>query len=158
MTETDNPGLPLPPPVWFGLAVVLAIALEWLAPLHFLALGSNLLFWTGVGCGALAVMLVVWAAGEFRRAGTNVNPARPATQLVASGPFAYLRNPMYVSFLLLLAAFSLAGGLEWGLLLIPLLGLTLHYLVIVREERYLAAKFGEPYDAYRRRVRRWGVF
>jgi protein-S-isoprenylcysteine O-methyltransferase Ste14 len=43
----------------------------------------------------------------------------------------------------------------WFLILLVPMGLVLHYGVVRREERYLDAKFGEPYRAYRSRVRRY---
>ncbi|MEX0627543.1 MAG: isoprenylcysteine carboxylmethyltransferase family protein [Cucumibacter sp.] len=156
--NADNPGLPLPPPVLLGLALVVAVALEWLDPLRFLDPPFGWQFWAGVGLTALAAGLTFWGAREFSRRGTHVNPSLPAKLIVDSGPFRFVRNPMYSGFVLLLAGLSLAIGLEWGLLLAPLLWLSLHFLIVKREERYLSAKFGTVYDDYRRRVRRWGVF
>jgi protein-S-isoprenylcysteine O-methyltransferase Ste14 len=43
----------------------------------------------------------------------------------------------------------------WFLLLLVPMGCLLHYGVVRREERYLEAKFGEPYRDYRTRVRRY---
>lgn len=163
MTETsppkrDNPGLIMPPPVFLGIAIALALVLDWVAPIEFLPPGYGLWFWVGWVLAIAAIALAVWGQNEFRRAGTNVNPEKPATTVVTSGPFGFVRNPMYAGFMLLLAGVSLVGNLEWGLLLVPALWLSVHYLVVRREERYLAAKFGETYEAYRRRVRRWGLF
>jgi len=154
----DNPGLFMPPPIWLGGALALAFALEWLAPMRFLERGGDWQFWIGVALTVAALALGLWAFGTFGRAGTNVNPERPATTLVTAGPFRFIRNPMYLGFPLILAGVSLAGGLEWGLVLIPLLWLSLHFFVVRREERYLLGKFGEPYAQYCRRVRRWGLF
>jgi len=62
---------------------------------------------------------------------------------------------MYLS----LCALQLALGLildDWIVLLFAVpLALILHYGVISREESYLEAKFGEPYRALKREVRRW---
>jgi protein-S-isoprenylcysteine O-methyltransferase Ste14 len=43
----------------------------------------------------------------------------------------------------------------WILLLVVPATLFIRYAVIGREERYLAAKFGDEYARYRRTVRRW---
>ena len=43
----------------------------------------------------------------------------------------------------------------WAVLLLPVVVGVVDLLVIRREERYLANKFGEPYREYCSRVRRW---
>jgi protein-S-isoprenylcysteine O-methyltransferase Ste14 len=96
-----------------------------------------------------------WASRQMKRAGTNVNPDKPTIAIVTAGPYRYTRNPMYLSLCLLhLGIGLLINGVLPVLFTVPL-ALTLHFGVIKREERYLAAKFGEPYLAYQRRVRRW---
>ncbi len=96
-----------------------------------------------------------WASRVMHRAGTNVNPHRPTVAIVSGGPYVYTRNPMYLSLCLLhLGIALLINGLAPLLLLAPL-ALTLNFGVIKREERYLAAKFGESYLSYQRSVRRW---
>nr|MDQ3398205.1 isoprenylcysteine carboxylmethyltransferase family protein [Deinococcota bacterium] len=62
---------------------------------------------------------------------------------------------MYVGLASVYAGIALWFGLTWGLLLLPVVLVLIHYLVIVREERYLERKFGEAYGRYRARVRRW---
>jgi hypothetical protein len=75
--------------------------------------------------------------------------------LVASGPFAILRNPLYVGNIVLWVGLALTARLVWlapGILL--LLGLEYH--AIVRwEERLLESRFGDAYRAYAARVPRW---
>jgi protein-S-isoprenylcysteine O-methyltransferase Ste14 len=43
----------------------------------------------------------------------------------------------------------------WSTLLLPVVLFLLHRFVIRREERYLSEAFGESYDEYRARVKRW---
>jgi protein-S-isoprenylcysteine O-methyltransferase Ste14 len=62
---------------------------------------------------------------------------------------------MYLSLLLLMAGVGLVANTLWPLLLVPLLVVVVRRRVIDHEERYLTAKFGEPYRAYMARVRRW---
>lgn len=141
------------PPLIFLVHAVAAGLAHWLGPIQLLPplparlVGASLALWAGVQAA--------WASRTMHRAGTNVNPGKPAIAIVAAGPYRYTRNPMYLSLCLLLLGLGLLlNGVLPVLFVVPL-ALTLHFGVIKREERYLAAKFGETYLAYQRRVRRW---
>ena len=100
-------------------------------------------------------VLAISAVRTFRRLHTVVDPRGQVTTVVASGPFRYTRNPMYVSLLGLYMGGTLAFRLPWAAILLVPVFLALHFGVIVPEEKYLEATFGEPYRLYRQRVRRW---
>ena len=91
----------------------------------------------------------------MKAAGTNVHPGMPALAIVEAGPFAFTRNPLYLSLILLLTAIGLALASPAFLVFVVPLVLVLHFGVVFREERYLEAKFGDAYRGYKGRVRRW---
>jgi protein-S-isoprenylcysteine O-methyltransferase Ste14 len=62
---------------------------------------------------------------------------------------------MYLSLLVIYVGGTLAFGLSWGPIVFVPVFLALHVGVIRPEEAYLDARLGEPYRAYRQRVRRW---
>jgi len=102
-----------------------------------------------------SVALMIWAIATLRSSGTNVLPSNPALAIVTRGPFRWTRNPMYLSFAGIYVGISLLlNALAPLLLLVPLLTVV-EWGVIRREERYLAAKFGASYLAYKAQVRRW---
>jgi len=75
--------------------------------------------------------------------------------LVASGPFAIVRNPLYVGNVALWAGFAVSARLPW---LAPIFVaiLAFEYHAIVRwEERLLEERLGERYRAYAAQVPRW---
>lgn len=149
----DHPGVIAFPPLILAAHVVAGGVAYWLCPLPLLpplpARSIGVILMVAAGAQAL------WAARSMKRAGTNVRPSLPTTAIVTAGPYRYTRNPMYLSLCLLYLGISLLiDGVLPVLFLVPL-ALTLHFGVIMREERYLAAKFGETYLAYQRRVRRW---
>ena len=75
--------------------------------------------------------------------------------LVESGPFAHLRNPLYVGNIALWVGFAITAGLLW-LAPIVLVLLGLEYHAIVRwEEHLLESRFGEAYRSYAAHVPRW---
>lgn len=91
----------------------------------------------------------------FKRVGTNVLPTQPTLALATDGPYRYTRNPLYIAAIGVYLGVSLwANGLAPLLLLFPMAWL-LHRGIVLREEQYLASKFGTAYDEYRWRVRRW---
>ena len=75
--------------------------------------------------------------------------------LVASGPFARVRNPLYIGNILLWMGFALSARIVW---LAPMIAVLLgaEYHAIVRwEERLLESRLGDAYRAYTARVPRW---
>jgi protein-S-isoprenylcysteine O-methyltransferase Ste14 len=111
--------------------------------------------WIGWALVIAACGLALSAVRTFRRHRTTVNPLARATTIVASGPFRYTRNPMYVSLLALHVGGMLAFRLPWAAILLVPVFLALNFGVIAPEEKYLASEFGEPYRLYQQRVRRW---
>jgi protein-S-isoprenylcysteine O-methyltransferase Ste14 len=103
----------------------------------------------------MGLMLGGTGAFKFFRERTNIHPFHEADKLVTSGVFRYTRNPMYLGLSLVL------GGV-WILLgaISPIMGVIIFVVVsncwyIPYEERMLSEKFGETYEDYRRKVRRW---
>ncbi|QYK46985.1 MAG: isoprenylcysteine carboxylmethyltransferase family protein [Phycisphaeraceae bacterium] len=104
--------------------------------------------------GASAIGLWSATAMAIRGRGTPL-PTDPAVELVTTGPYAWVRNPMAVAGLLqgLSVAIYLGSGLT---LAYVLLGCAIWQVAVrPQEERELLARFGERYEAYRRRVRCW---
>ena len=110
----------------------------------------------GVVVGLAGAALALWCILAFAVAGRGTPaPFDPPRRLVVSGPYRYVRNPMYVG-----AAAALAGAALFyqSLALVgyaALFVLVAHAFVILYEEPHLRRTFGEEYQTYCRRVRRW---
>ena len=104
-----------------------------------------------VGAGVASLCGVVFAA---RGKGT---PALfdPPREFVATGPYRFVRNPMYVGGLLLLGGFGLALRSRSVLLLTVFGAVLAHLFVVLVEEPGLERRFGDSYRRYRRSVNRW---
>jgi protein-S-isoprenylcysteine O-methyltransferase Ste14 len=151
-TSTDSPGVHFPPPLFYIGAVIAGWLLDRPWPMPIDGAWRTALGWVFVAAWAL---LAASAIGLFRRRQTSMITFRPAGTLVTTGPYAFSRNPMYVSLAVLTIAFALFLNTWWTvLLLVPAL-LVVQQFVIVREEHYLQRRFGAEYEAYTRRVRRW---
>jgi protein-S-isoprenylcysteine O-methyltransferase Ste14 len=76
-------------------------------------------------------------------------------QLATTGPYAFVRNPLYIGSLLIFAGVGVVSRLEW---LLPL-AIGWAYLVYVaaskHEERRMLVKYGASFEAYRREVPAW---
>ena len=151
--DADHPGVIAFPPLIFAACATVGILLHFVFTIRVMKHSASVS--VGVFLSVVSAALAIWAARVMKTAGTNVRPDRPTLTIVRSGPYRFTRNPMYLSLSLLQLAlgFGLDGWIPL-LFALPLI-LILHFGVILREERYLAAKFGEPYLAYKREVRRW---
>jgi protein-S-isoprenylcysteine O-methyltransferase Ste14 len=148
--KRKRPATLLPPPLIYVAALWASWELHKLLPLAFPELSG--IGWALVGLGTL---LMLWAAGTLFRHHTTVNPYAGVAHLVQSGPFAFSRNPIYLGDSIIYFGVMLIWGQPWPLLLYPVVWAAIRYGVIKNEEAHLAAKFGEAYIQYCRRVRRW---
>ena len=142
------------PPLAWGLAVIAGLALNWLVPLPFLPVDLPA-GWLGAMVFILALALVAWAIVTITRAGSNVPTNLPTTTIVASGPYRFTRNPIYLGMFLGLIGLAIAFDNLWLLMMLVPFALVIRYGVVAREETYLERKFGDVYRRYRARVRRW---
>lgn len=157
-----NPALPdhaavrVFPPAVPLLTIAAGIALtRWFSP-PFAMPTSTWVRWFGIAIAVGAVLLLgAWSVTLVRRSGQNENPWKPTTGLITEGPFRVTRNPMYLQMVLVCIGVGLALANPFILLLTPLCAVTLQWMAIQPEERYLERKFGAEYLAYKARVRRW---
>lgn len=145
------------PPMIFGGAVVLALALDRVVPLPgWLVLAwLPAARWLGWGLVGLGLGLDLWAMATMVRARANILPHRAASALVTQGPFGFSRNPIYLGNTVLLVGLGLALGIAWFVPLAFAAAAGVAQMAIVREEAHLNARFGAAWREYRLRVNRW---
>jgi protein-S-isoprenylcysteine O-methyltransferase Ste14 len=141
------------PPAYFGIAVLLMVALFGLLPGPRLVVG-----WPRfIGVVGLIAGLYLNIASDrlFKKYDTEVKPFRPSNALVVEGPYRYTRNPMYLGMALALLGIGILFGTLSPLIVVPLWCWVMNRRFIEPEERDMESQFGEQFTDYRRRVRRW---
>ena len=106
----------------------------------------------GALLAALGMVLRVWGTAYMGPVAVN-NRRMQAPQLVAAGPYRYVRNPLYLGSWFMLAAIAFLMPPTGALVAMPLITLFLLRLVL-GEEAFLAAQIGDPYRAYQHAVPR----
>jgi protein-S-isoprenylcysteine O-methyltransferase Ste14 len=130
--------------------------LPFLAVMVIFAQPTPLSLVVGFAIAFLGEMIRFWgvsiAGAETRTTGTV-----GGTYLITSGPFGYVRNPLYLGNMLLYAGVGVMSmALFPWLLIAALVWFYVQYVLIVsKEEEYLAVRFGGEYGEYRRNVRRF---
>jgi len=101
-------------------------------------------------------LLAGWCVAAFvvRGRGTPA-PFDPPRELVPSGPYRFVRNPMYVGAIAVLVGAGLAVPSPSIVLLGGAFFLLAHLFVVLYEEPALTRRFGDSYRRYKASVRRW---
>lgn len=75
-------------------------------------------------------------------------------RLSVAGPYAYVRNPLYLGSILIAVGAALAQGNVWLVIGFTIASIGMHLPIIWAEERVLSKKFGEVYLEFKARVPR----
>ncbi len=146
--------LKAPPPLW---ALALLAAGYYLGELPALAALPQ---WRAPVFGAVligvALTFIAAALAQFFVAGTQILPTSEKNDaLITNGVYAITRNPMYLG----VATLSLGVALWFGrplMFVAPLCVFAItNFVLIPFEEAKMSRQFGDAFDAYAKRVRRW---
>lgn len=154
--QKDGVDVVVRPPILFFAFLILGVALRFTIKLEIFSepdvdygyIAGGLLIISGV-------LLISWAVRTFKEAGETPHHGKSIHKIIASGPFKFTRNPMYLSLISIYIGLSIIINTYWLLLLLPIMFIILHYGVILREEKYLEGEFKEEYISYKSKVRRW---
>jgi protein-S-isoprenylcysteine O-methyltransferase Ste14 len=136
----------------------------WLSPLVYL-INPNWMAWSkiglpewtswlGVGLGILSVIGIYWL---FSSIGTGITPTsvtRTKHKLVTSGPYRWIRHPLYTFATSLFVAFGMMAD-NWFIALLGVLAFIVMAIRTPKEEANLIAKFGDEYRAYMKQTGRY---
>ena len=147
--------LKIPPPAQFVITAAAMFGVSKIVPaLKFSLSGSTAV---GIGLAVIGLSSGIMGVMQFKKAQTTPNPKEieKASSLVTSGIYQYTRNPMYLGLVLMLLGWALYLSHFLAFILIPLFMMYITRFQIQPEERMMTQKFGQNYQAYLQKVRRW---
>lgn len=127
------------------LVLVMALNFAWECEVESLNLGL------GLPIFVLGWVTRIWSQGHLK-----YRLRLPVPELATSGPYALMRNPVYVGNTMILVGLSILCELYWFVpVVLAWCGLVYHFAVVGFEEVRLRKMFGEEYIRYANRVPRW---
>jgi protein-S-isoprenylcysteine O-methyltransferase Ste14 len=146
MTQTNSSErgarVRFPPPLVFLGGILLGVAFQYLVVPARVPVDRAVSAIGGILIGVAGLGFVASARILFKRTGQNPVPWKPSPVLILKGPYRITRNPMYLGVALIELGLGLAVNNLWiSLFSAPAL-LTVHFIAVLPEERYLSEKFG----------------
>ena len=108
-------------------------------------------FWAAAFITASGILFSVWARVHLGGNWSGIVTVKQDHELITNGPYAIVRHPIYTALLVAIIGSAMARG-EWRGVLAVLLAWWALWRKLQLEERWMVERFGEQYEAYRRRV------
>jgi protein-S-isoprenylcysteine O-methyltransferase Ste14 len=109
-------------------------------------------YFIGAAIVALGLCFAVWARVELGRNWSATVTVKEHHELIRSGPYRYVRHPIYTGLLLGYGGSAIARG-EWRGVLAVVIVLVALWRKLRLEERWMLETFGDAYRRYRGEVR-----
>src|SRR4051812_11210352 len=142
------------PPFWFFFFLIIGLIVHFFHPaIHYFDFSYPVI---GIAILIAGFALPLYASALFSKEKTEILPTSPTnSKLIVYGPFKYTRNPMYLGMVVQLLGVAIWVGTLPMFVATVLLFLVFNFVFIPFEEAKMSRIFGEQYDAYCRKVRRW---
>lgn len=142
------------PPLHFLLCVYAMKLIESYFPqAPMLSPGLSTIIWLSYFITGLFIIL--FAALHFLQFRTNIEAFKEPQKLITTGIFSKSRNPIYLGALLMMVGFAFYFNILSSFIFPPIFFLLANRWYIPHEENDAERLFGEKYQAYKKRVRRW---
>ena len=142
--------------VVFGVPFLMSIILHFVVPF---SLPQGILRQatvpTGIALITIGIGLIVLARRELARYAQPTDPGHPTSEVVKTGVFSISRNPLYLGSVIIVLGIALTLNILWAFVTLLISIVLCLYILIIPEEQYLSAKFGEEYKAYVASVHQW---
>ena len=109
--------------------------------------------WIGVGLGIVSLPLLIWAQQTLGKHWSTNLQLREQHTLVTSGPYRWVRHPMYTALFTFFIASSLISA-NWLFILLTMVAIIGLYTRIGKEEIMMIEQFGDEYRDYMKRTGR----
>ena len=140
----------------FGIPFLISIALHFIVPFSFpQGIFRQVFIPVGIILIIIGIGFIVSARREFAHYNQPTDPGHPTSKVVQTGVFAISRNPLYLASIIVFFGIALTLNILWALVTLLASIILCHYILIIPEEQYLAAKFGKEYEDYVASVHRW---
>jgi protein-S-isoprenylcysteine O-methyltransferase Ste14 len=138
-----------------SLLIIILISNIFYKPLYELSYYINIF-----GCFLVfvSILLFISAENEFMKFREDANPPTGTKRILDKNIYSFVRNPIYLSFIILHLSFFFMVENILFLISSIILTLWLHFYVVLKEEEYLIKKFKNNYKKYCSKVPRWLFF
>ena len=110
---------------------------------------SNVIRWIGMALTVAGLSLCVWARHHLGEYWSDKVALKVDHRLIRSGPYAFLRHPIYSGVLLGVLGSAFAIG-EWRGVVVLVVMTANYWVKAQREDRILSARFGDSFTDYKR--------
>ena len=152
---SKGPAVYFPPPLLYLIIFIAALFVQKSIPIADTIFQTPKIKIVGIFLFLVALFFLFRSLIQFIQSKNTLILIKPASSLQTTGIYRISRNPIYVGMAILYLGATCFIGNWWNIFLFPLLLLIIQEFVIKREEKYLVLEFGNQYEEYKRKVRRW---
>lgn len=141
------------PPILLLISSFLMILLHFIVPFQ-IVVHYPFNYW-GIILMILGLTIAKKVSVTFSKIDTEIHTFKKPRQIVTNGLFQYSRNPIYLGFVIALIGLNIVLGSFTPLIVVLIFIFLTNHWYISCEEKNMKEEFGQEYENYKKKVRRW---